>query len=78
MRKKRYTNHVGVLFDDDTYSKLVQITDNAEVSLSEYVRAVVEVKIKNVEMENLKDENNRRINQSATGRFLGFSRTDQK
>jgi predicted CopG family antitoxin len=51
MRKKRYTNHVGVLFDDDTYSKLVQITDSAEVSLSEYVRTVVEVKIKNVEME---------------------------
>ena len=74
MRKKRYTNHVGVLFDDDTYSKLVQITDNAEVSLSEYVRAVVEVKIKNVEMENLKDENNRRINQSTTGCFPGLCR----
>jgi len=51
MRKKKYTNHVGVLFDDDTYSKLVQITDNAEVSLSEYVRAVVEAKLKNEEKE---------------------------
>ena len=51
MRKKRYTNHVGVLFDDDTYSKLVQITDHSEVSLSEYVRTVVEVKLKNEEKE---------------------------
>jgi len=67
MRKKRYTNHVGVLFDDDTYSKLVQITDHAEVSLSEYVRAVVEAKLENEEMENLKNENNRRINQSTAG-----------
>jgi hypothetical protein len=78
MRKKRYTNHVGVLFDDDTYNKLVEITDNAEVSLSEYVRAVVEAELKNEEKENLKDENNRRINQSATGCFSGFCRTDQK
>ena len=51
MRKKRYTNHVGVLFDDDTYSKLVEITDNAEVSLSEYVRAVVKARLKNEEKE---------------------------
>ena len=78
MRKKRYTNHVGVLFDDDTYSKLVQITDNAEVSLSEYVRAVVEAKLKNEEKENLQNEDNRRIDRPATGRFSGFSRTDQK
>jgi len=78
MRKKRYTNHVGVLFDDDTYSKLVQITDNAEVSLSEYVREVVEAKLKNEEKESLKNEDNRRTNQSATGCFSGFCRTDQK
>jgi len=42
---------VGVLFDDDTYSKLVQITDREEISLSEYVRAVVEEKLENIEME---------------------------
>ena len=42
---------MGVLFDDDTYSKLVQITDREEISLSEYVRAVVEEKLENIEME---------------------------
>ena len=65
MRKKKYTNYVGVLFDDDTYSKLVQITDNAEVSLSEYVRTVIEAKLKNENKEILENEDNRRINQSA-------------
>ena len=78
MRKKKYTNYVGVLFDDETYSKLVQITDEAEVSLSEYVRTFVEAKLKNEDKENLQNENNRRINRSTTGCFPGFSRTDQK
>ena len=59
MRKKKYTNHVGVLFDDDTYSKLVQITDKAEVSLSEYVRTVVEAKLKNENEEDICNEHNR-------------------
>ena len=69
MRKKRYTNHVGVLFDDDTYSKLVQITDNEELSLSAYVRAVVEAKLKNEEKENLQNEDNRRIDRPTAGCF---------
>jgi predicted CopG family antitoxin len=56
MRKKKYINYVGVLFDDDTYSKLVRITDKAEVSLSEFVRTVVETKLKNENEEDLKDE----------------------
>ena len=59
MRKKKYTNHVGVLFDDDTYSKLVRITDKAEVSLSEFVRTVVETKLKNENEEEICNEHNR-------------------
>ena len=65
MRKKKYTNYVGVLFDDDTYSKLILITDKAEVSLSEYVRTVVEAKLKNGDEENFQNENNRRIDRTA-------------
>ena len=56
MRKKKYTNYVGVLFDDDTYSKLVLITDKAEVSLSEFVRTVIETKLKNENEEELTNE----------------------
>jgi predicted CopG family antitoxin len=59
MRKKKYTNYVGVLFDDDTYSKLVRITDKAEVSLSEFVRTVVETKLKNENQEDICNENHR-------------------
>ena len=51
MRKKKYTNYVGVLFDDETYSKLARITDKAEVSLSEFVRTVVEADLKNLNEE---------------------------
>jgi predicted CopG family antitoxin len=59
MRKKKYTNYVGVLFDDDTYSKLVRITDKAEVSLSEFVRTVVETKLNNENEEDICNEHNR-------------------
>jgi predicted CopG family antitoxin len=59
MRKKKYTNYIGVLFDDDTYSKLVRITDKAEVSLSEFVRTVVETKLKNENEEEICNEHNR-------------------
>jgi hypothetical protein len=59
MRKKKYTNYVGVLFDDKTYSRLVRITDKAEVSLSEFVRTVVETKLKNENQEDICNEHNR-------------------
>jgi hypothetical protein len=48
MRKKNYTSYIGVLFDDETYRKVLRITDKAEVSLSEFVRTVVEANLKNL------------------------------
>jgi hypothetical protein len=51
MRKKKYTSYVGVLFDDDTHNKIVQITDKAEISLSEFVRTIVEDKLKQMQEE---------------------------
>ena len=59
MRKKKYTNYIGVLFDDETYSNLVQVTDEAELSLSEFVQAIVEAKLKNENEEDFKDEKDR-------------------
>jgi len=38
MRKKTFTRQVGVLFSDDTYSELIRITDEIEISLSEFIR----------------------------------------
>ena len=42
MRKKKYTKHVGVLFDDKTYDLLVKVTDKKEMSLSEFIRTAIE------------------------------------
>ena len=42
MRKKKYTRIVGVLLSEDCYQQLVEITDKLEVTLSGYLRSLVE------------------------------------
>ena len=42
MRKRIFTRQVGVLFSDDVYKQLVQLTDDKEVSLSQFIREIVE------------------------------------
>lgn len=46
MRKKIYTRQVGVLFSEDTYQELIRITDEIEISVSEFIRQTVEEKLK--------------------------------
>ena len=41
MRKRLYTRNVGVLFTEDSYQKLVNITDELEVTISSYIRDLV-------------------------------------
>jgi len=41
MRKRLYTRNVGVLLTDDDYQKLVNITDELQVTISQYVRDLV-------------------------------------
>jgi len=45
MRKKTFTRQVGVLFSENTYAELIRITDEIEISLSEFIRRIVEEKI---------------------------------
>jgi predicted CopG family antitoxin len=45
MRKKIYTRQVGVLFSEDTYEELIRITDEIEISVSEFIRQIVEEKL---------------------------------
>jgi predicted CopG family antitoxin len=45
MRKRKFSINVGVLLSDEIYEKLVQITNQEEVPLSEYVRKLIENKI---------------------------------
>ena len=53
MRKRLYTRNVGVLFSEESYQKLVNITDELEVTISKYIRDLVLNQLK--EKEN--DEN---------------------
>ena len=49
MRKKKLTKHVGVLFTDETYDLLVKVTDKKEVSLSEFIREIIEYELWQIE-----------------------------
>ena len=52
MRKRTYTHNVGVLLTEDVYQQLIEITDKLEVTLSGYLRCLVEKELR----ENQKEE----------------------
>jgi len=45
MRKKRLSRNVGVLLDEVTYQKLVNATDEKEITMSKFIREVVVEKL---------------------------------
>ena len=53
MRKRLYTRNVGVLLTEDSYQQLINITDKLEVTLSGYLRNLIEKELR----ENHKEEN---------------------
>ena len=42
MRKRNYTRNVGVLLSEGTYEKLVRITNEKELPISEFLRELIE------------------------------------
>ena len=52
MRKRIYTRNVGILLTEDSYQQLIDITDKLEVTLSGYLRWLVEKELR----ENQKEE----------------------
>ena len=50
MRKKKYLHNVGVMLDEETYQQLVLVTDEKEVTVSEFIRGLVQENL----AENLK------------------------
>jgi len=52
MRKKKYSKYVGMLLTEDSYQQLINITDKLEVTISKYIRGLVEKELK----ENQKEE----------------------
>ena len=47
MRKKIYTRMVGIMFSEESYEKLVSITDQLEITVSEFIRDLVEKQLRN-------------------------------
>ena len=45
MRKKHFTKNVGVLLSDKTYAQLIEATDKAEVTFSNFIRELIEDKM---------------------------------
>jgi len=45
MRKKKYSRNVGVMLDSETYQQLVSITDEKEVTVSEFIRGIIQEKL---------------------------------
>ena len=56
MRKKKYSRNVGVMFDEETYQKLVSITDEKEVTISEFIRGIVQDNLNDKTKGNHNDE----------------------
>ena len=56
MRKKIFTRQVGVLFSNETFIELIRITDEIEISVSEFIRRIVEEKINEKNKEEYQNE----------------------
>jgi len=50
MRKRKLTNHVVTILDDESFSLVKQITEADEISISEYVRGLIEKEIAPIKM----------------------------
>ena len=49
MRKKFYTRNVGVMLTEESYQRLVDITDKMEVTVSAYIRDLLQKEIEQKE-----------------------------
>ena len=45
MRMKHYTRHVGILLAEESYQKLIRITDKVELPISEFVRDIIDAEL---------------------------------
>jgi len=48
MRKKHYTKNVGVLLSDKTYALLIEATDKAEITFSNFIRKLIKDKLEEI------------------------------
>ena len=45
MRKRVLTKQVGVILSEGMYQQLIKVTDKLEISISQFIREVIEEKI---------------------------------
>ena len=45
MRKKRYTKNVGILVSNETFDQLVKVTDIMEITMSKFIRQLIEQRL---------------------------------
>ena len=46
MRKQKYVKQVATMLDEEYYQLLIEITDQKEVSVSEFIRKIVEKELR--------------------------------
>ena len=49
MRKVNFTRHIGFVISEKTYRKLVKITDQREIPISQYIREVLDDRLNQAE-----------------------------
>ena len=42
MRKRNFTRNVGVLLTEEVYQLLISVTDKREITLSEFIRTLID------------------------------------
>ena len=55
MRKKTYLKNVGVLLSEEQFDQLVLITDSKEMTMSEYIRNAIKLKM-DLDMRKMKEK----------------------
>ena len=45
MRKKRYTQLIGLLVSEEMYKEITELCDEKDLSLSQWIRAAIELKL---------------------------------
>ena len=51
MKKKIFTRSVGVMFTEEMYLQIKDITDHMEIGVSDFIRDAVQEKLENKETE---------------------------
>lgn len=45
MRKRQFTKNLGILVSKETFDQLVEVTDELEITISKFIRQLVEERL---------------------------------